>query len=317
MRSAEAPNISVIIPVFRGASTIKACLASVRQAVAGWSHEILVVESSGDGSAECVRQCCPEARVIAWPHRLSAGEARNQGIRQARGRWLFFVDQDCEVPLHWVDRLMCHLQGHGVGGAGGSIAVGNPQMLSGWAVYFLEFLQHFPAALPARRCNGFLIACNSAWRADVLSQCSFPDQTLGEDVLFSHAVRQQGLALIYDPAISVRHQNRCGWAEFRRYNRAMGRASAAYQLELRSEWLNLLQKWPFLIFGAPLIVLPLIAWRLLRAPAGYLPRYLLLLPVCLQGQLLWASAFRRELLSHRRVHRPRDVCRLSPEIRQP
>lgn len=295
MHSVEAPEISVIVPAFRGATTIVACLTAIRRAVAGWDHEILVVESSGDDTADRVRRCCPEATLIVWPHRLTAGQARNEAIRRARGRWLFCVDQDCEVPSDWVAVLMRHLREPGVGAAGGSIAVGNPENLSGWAVYFLEFLYHFPKAAPASRNRNFLIACNSAWRADLLRRLWFPDRTLGEDVLLSHAVQQQGMAVIYDPAISVLHQNRGGWAEFRRYNLAMGVAAAAYQTVRRPPWLRYVERFPLLIFAVPLVVLPSIAWRLIQSPPGYLPRFLLLLPVCLQGQLLWAVAFRREL----------------------
>lgn len=44
------PEVSVIVPGFRGRATIAACLDSVRKAAAGWRYEIIVVESSGDGA---------------------------------------------------------------------------------------------------------------------------------------------------------------------------------------------------------------------------------------------------------------------------
>jgi len=250
----------VIVPAYGGASTIEACLRSILRAVAGWDHEFLVVESSGDGTAEVVRRCYPEVTLITSPQRLAAGQARNREISLARGQWLFCVDQNCQVPSDWMTDLMRSLHEPGAAAAGGSIAAGNPENLSGWAVYFLVFLDHFLNTTPASRNSNFLIGCNNAWHADVWRHICVPDRTtLGEDVLLSQAVRQQGWDVIYDPAACVVDQNRRGWAEFRRYNREMGRAAVAYQLERRSCCLGVVQRLPVLIFAVPLVALPAIA----------------------------------------------------------
>jgi GT2 family glycosyltransferase len=285
----------VIIPAYNGKTTIGACLEAVARAAAGFDAEILVVESSGDGTASIVRADFPGVQVIESAGRLSAGEARNRGIRSARGRWLFCVDQDCLVPPHWISGLLRHLSGEGVGAAGGSMAVANPENLSGWCVYFLEFLNHFPRRAARPRRDNFLIGANSAWRAEVLAAVGFPDQTLGEDRLLSEAVRQLGWAVVYDASLPVWHHNRRGWGEFRRYCRAMGEAAARDRQRMGGRAIRWIQGWPPLIFGAPLVVLPLIGWRLLGAPPSYLPRYLTLLPCCLLGQVLWARAFRAAL----------------------
>lgn len=132
----------------------------MQKAAKSWSHEIIVVESSGDGTVEALREHFPEVKVIASPVRLSAGRARNEGMRRARGKRLLCVDQDCVVPDDWIARLVALLDQPGTGAAGGSIAVANPHVLSGWCVYFLEFLHHFPSRGPVRDDN-FLIGANS------------------------------------------------------------------------------------------------------------------------------------------------------------
>ena len=73
-------------------------------------------------------------------------------------------------------------------------------------MYLLEFLTHFPGRGSPRQ--NFLVGCNNAYRAEVLRIVCFPDQTLGEDMLFSHALRTHGFEIVYDPSIEVRHQNR-------------------------------------------------------------------------------------------------------------
>jgi GT2 family glycosyltransferase len=296
--SCPRPFLSVIIPAYGGAATILACLASLQRALQGWPpdrRELIVVESSGDGAAEKIRAEYGWVRLIESEQRLSAGQARNVGIGQARGEWLFFVDQDCVVPGDWISALLVHLGQPGVGGAGGSLAVANGGNLSGWCTYFLEFLYHFPRLGKAVSSQGFLLGSNSAWRAEILKSLAFPDQTLAEDVLLSHAVRRHGWTLIYDPSITVWHQNREGWPAFFAYCRAMGRASARAHQLMRPWWLPCLALCPLLLYGVPFGVLAMITWRLWRAPRGYLLRFLLLLPMCLLGQWLWAHAFAVEL----------------------
>jgi glycosyltransferase involved in cell wall biosynthesis len=193
----DHPEVSVVVPAYLGISTIAACLASIRRAAAERRVEILVVESSGDGTTQLVRARFPGVIVIASPKRLSAGQARNEGFRHCRGRFILCVDQDCIVEADWIQRMVDRLSLPGVDAAGGSVGVANPRNIPGWCVYFLEFFTHLPTrGAPCK--NNFLLGANSGYRAEVTRQLSFPDQTLGEDVLdrpslvgFEHRPRRQ------------------------------------------------------------------------------------------------------------------------------
>ena len=292
-------DISIVIPAYVGARTIADCLESIERATRGRDREIIVVESSGDATAEIVRQRFPDVVLICSAERLSAGGARNRGAAIARGRLVFFTDQDCIVPADWIDRLERHLDDRAVGAAGGAVGIRNPSNLSGCAVYFLEFLRHFPSNAPPRRDNNFLVGCNCAFRAEVIQLVRFPDQTLGEDVLHSHALRSHNLGVVYDPRSEVRHHNREGWGEFFNYNRKMGRSAASYHHVLQRRWTVPFLRVPMLAFLAPLVILPSIALGLARSRWSYFFRFLLLSPMCLLGNLVWASAFRRTVLDIR------------------
>jgi GT2 family glycosyltransferase len=304
----DHPEVSVVVPAYRGILTIAVCLSSVRNAAHGMPVEIIMVESSGDGTAELVRARFPEVVVIEWRTRLSAGQARNVGFQRSKGRFVLCVDQDCVVGVDWIQRLVAHLERDGVGAAGGSVGVANPGNLPGWCVYFLEFFTHLPTRCAAREDN-FLIGANSGYTAEVTRQLSFPDQTLGEDVLYSDAIRQHGFRVLYDPTITVMHHNRAGWREFISYCRAMGCASAASQQQLGGRAIALLRRMPALALCIPAIMLPRIAWRMMRAPWGHLARFALLLPACVFGQLVWANAFRRALRDGRTPHHGSDLAR--------
>lgn len=246
-----------------------------------------------------MRRCFPEVVLIRSAERLSAGAARNRGAAQARGRLIFFTDQDCIVPPDWIDQLSRHLVDPSVGAAGGAVGIRNPSNLSGCAVYFLEFLKHFPGAGAPPRDDNFLVGCNSAFPARVLRTVHFPDQTIAEDVLLSEAVRSHNYRVVYDPRCEVLHHNREGWGEFFNYNRKMGRAAARYHHLLRRWWAVPFLRLPMLTFLAPVVILPSIALDLARSRWSYLFRFLLLSPMCLAGNLVWASAFRRQVLEMR------------------
>lgn len=292
---ASGPDISIVIPAYSGARTIAECLKSIKRATSGRRCQIIVVESSGDGAAAIIRSEFNDVELICAPSRLSAGGARNAGAARAEGRLVYFTDQDCVVPHDWIDRLGAHLDDPGVGAAGGSVGVQNPENLSGCAVYFLEFLRHFPRKAAASRDSNFLVGCNSVYRAEALRKVNFPDRTLGEDVIFSHDLSEAGFGVVYDPAVEVRHFNRQGWKEFFRYNREMGTSSAIYHAHVERPLVAPFLRFPMLVYMSPLIILPKIAIELARSRWSYLAKFLLLSPICLAGNLVWAHAFRRQV----------------------
>jgi GT2 family glycosyltransferase len=256
--------------------------------------EVIVVESSLDGTVELIEREFPSVRVVALGAQTTAGAARNLGVALAKGKSILFVDQDCIVPDDWIERLSRHLEEDGVGAVGGSIGFRNWSNYSGSAVYFLEFLYHFPSEKPAVRNGNFLIGCNLNCRREVFEQAKFPDRTLAEDVLFTSAVRDLGWDTVYDPSIEVSHWNREGWGEFFRYNAMMGRDAAAYHAKSGSPWSSCLRRFPLLAFFSPVVILPKIAFNLIGR-WRYLLRFLLLSPMCLLGNWCWANSTFTEL----------------------
>src|SRR5262245_31275459 len=150
-------DISIVIPAYNGEGTIAACLESINVATRGRRKEIIVVDSSPSNATSDIVRRLPEVILVRSKTRLSAGEARNRGRKMARGRLVFFTDQDCIVPLDWIDRIERHFQDPMVGAAGGAVGIQNFSSWSGCALYFLEFLNHFPTNGRARRDSNFLI----------------------------------------------------------------------------------------------------------------------------------------------------------------
>lgn len=96
--SDRQPAASVVVPVHNKAPHLKACFDCLEcQTISKSDLEVLLID---DGSTDESRALCetfaaerPWARVIAQPN-AGVSEARNAGIRAARGRYLFFLDPD-------------------------------------------------------------------------------------------------------------------------------------------------------------------------------------------------------------------------------
>lgn len=91
--------VSIIVPVYNAEKYIEETIASVTaQTFENW--ELLLVEDCGtDGSRERIARYCeesgdPRIRLITQPSNQGAARARNRGVREARGRYIAYLDAD-------------------------------------------------------------------------------------------------------------------------------------------------------------------------------------------------------------------------------
>ncbi|MDQ6914654.1 MAG: glycosyltransferase family 2 protein [Actinomycetota bacterium] len=92
-RGSRRPSVSVVVPARNAAATIGDALESVaRQTLA--PLEVLVIDDrSTDSTAAVVEATLPEARRLSGAGSGPSG-ARNQGLAEARGDWVAFLDAD-------------------------------------------------------------------------------------------------------------------------------------------------------------------------------------------------------------------------------
>jgi glycosyltransferase involved in cell wall biosynthesis len=96
--------LSVIVPVYDQAETIADNVRTIRERVAaglpdGESFEVIVVsDGSVDGTAERVLESeLPNVRVLYYDRNLGKGYAVKTGAREARGRWVGYIDADLDL----------------------------------------------------------------------------------------------------------------------------------------------------------------------------------------------------------------------------
>jgi glycosyltransferase involved in cell wall biosynthesis len=103
----QAPDLTVIIPVYNGSHFLDRCLSGLRAAVGAAREtqvEIIVADdASTDASGEVARRY--GAQVFRMPRQSGPGAARNAAAQQARGEVVFFVDADVVVAPDAVWRV--------------------------------------------------------------------------------------------------------------------------------------------------------------------------------------------------------------------
>ena len=105
-RFEDAPQVSIVVPVYNHLDQTRHCLRSLAAAGAKCTFEVIVVDDgSTDGSAEWLA-ACPQVRVQRMAENRGFVSACNAGADIARGRYVVFLNNDTEVTAGWLDALM-------------------------------------------------------------------------------------------------------------------------------------------------------------------------------------------------------------------
>ena len=88
------PKISIILPVYNGATTIQATIDSVLQQTFSDFELIIIDDDSTDHTLEILSQYTDSRiQVLSCSHR-GAAASRNRGLKQASGEYIAFLDAD-------------------------------------------------------------------------------------------------------------------------------------------------------------------------------------------------------------------------------
>ena len=104
------PSISVIVPVYQAEKYVKKCVESVtKQTFSDWEL-LLVDDGCTDGSPAICDACAAEDdRIRVFHRKKNAGvsEARNLGLREAKGDYIAFLDVDDRFEFRALETLWC------------------------------------------------------------------------------------------------------------------------------------------------------------------------------------------------------------------
>lgn len=114
----EVPElVSIIVVNFNGKEYLEDGLNSLAKQSHPYCQVILVDNASTDGSVEYVRSNFPWVGVIENGENLGFGRAVNEGLAQAKGQYVLFLNDDLQLHEYCVEKLLVTVKEAGVGGA--------------------------------------------------------------------------------------------------------------------------------------------------------------------------------------------------------
>ncbi len=208
----EKPDVSIIIASFNSRNTILKTLKSLFRQTYQGVYEVVVVDSSTDGTGNLIRREFPMVRLFTFSERKFPGDARNYGIRQSTGEIIAFIDADCIADSHWIEEIvLAHETPHPV--IGGAVGNGNPESYVGWAYYFCEFSQWMPN-FPRREMAEIPTCCLSITRATFNNYGPFIEGVYCSDSAFHWRIAREGIRARFVPSIMVSHINLTSFRKF-------------------------------------------------------------------------------------------------------
>lgn len=104
VRSAGAPEVSVVAIAHNESTRILACLWSLCDNESALSREVIVVNNCSTDGTEAVLR----ALGVAYynEERKGPGHARQCGLTHARGKWHLCIDADTLYPPHYIDTMV-------------------------------------------------------------------------------------------------------------------------------------------------------------------------------------------------------------------
>lgn len=103
---AEAPNVSVIIPVYGKYPYTHRCLEALRDAADPTPIEVIVIDDASPDETPTELARCTGLRVYRNAENLGFIGSCNRGAELARGEFLFFLNNDTAVQPDWCSSLL-------------------------------------------------------------------------------------------------------------------------------------------------------------------------------------------------------------------
>jgi GT2 family glycosyltransferase len=240
----RVPTASFIVCTRNRAQALEACIRSIEaasRAHASMASELVVVDNgSTDDTAERLARIAASSSIAIIPvmeRRRGLAAARNAGMERSRGRILIFIDDDCEVDLHYLRDL----ERHYAGGErpvirGGRVELGNALDLPFTIKRSPEPARFTPDVHP----GGFILGCNMTMHREVARRIGRFDERFGaggilqsaEDTDYLVRAFQLGIPIEYVPDMNVLHYHGRNQREaIERLHRSYSRGNGALCLK--------------------------------------------------------------------------------------
>jgi GT2 family glycosyltransferase/glycosyltransferase involved in cell wall biosynthesis len=209
---------SIIIPVSNNLELTKQCLTALASSTTAVDYEVILVDNgSMDGTAAFLQTLQGDVRIIRNDENRGFAKACNQGAKEARGKYLVFLNNDTIPQSNWLGPLVQEVEEHPEVGVVGSKLLYPDGTIQHAGVVFsrdgapYHIYRRVPADSPAvskrREFQAVTAACLLI-RRDLFEAVGGFDEAFVngfEDVDLCLKVRKQGFQVIYQPRSVLYH----------------------------------------------------------------------------------------------------------------
>src|SRR6185312_12880702 len=103
--ASDAPQVSVVAASFKNKAHTLHCLKSIAAVGARTPFEVIVVDDCSKDETQAVLAHCRGVRVVKNPQNLGFIGACNAGAAEAKGEYVYFLNNDVQVLPGWLDEL--------------------------------------------------------------------------------------------------------------------------------------------------------------------------------------------------------------------
>lgn len=109
-----APDLSVVVVSWNSRDVTAACLESVRDKTAGITYEVFLIDNgtTKDDTVTEIPRRFPWVRFTANPDNRGFTRANNQGIREARGRYVLLLNSDTIQTENALGAAVAYMDAH-------------------------------------------------------------------------------------------------------------------------------------------------------------------------------------------------------------
>lgn len=219
-----SPLISLVLCTYNNADSLKITLAQLAAQQLDQPHlvEFIVINNNSSDHTQAVIEAA-DFHAFNYQFRVETRQglshARNLGVSLATGEYILFTDDDAEIPPHWLQGYLNHLQAKPVDSVFGKIEIiwDRPQPWWYDERYkgFFAAIDHGDEAFAVTSWRHPFFGKNFCVRKSIIGEIGGFDPNLGrkgtellggeETALFTYLLTQQK-SIWYQPDISVGHR---------------------------------------------------------------------------------------------------------------
>lgn len=277
------PKLSIIIGSKDAGDTLGECLSALESQGGRDGVEIIVVDGSGDDTAEIVCKRFPKVTLIRPPESLLTPQLWEIGISRSRGDVVAITTANCIPREDWIGQILKKHEAP-YAGIGGAVENGRASGLIGWSIYFTRYSSYM---LPfSEAAVKDFAGDNASYKRSALDSCE-DSRRSGFWEPFVHAeLVDKGFELLKTPDIVVYHKKSFTMSGFMKQRFVHGRQFGSSRASGVSGAVRAVY-----VVSSPLIPFVLL-YRVARrviVKNRYVTKFLLSLPVTALFFLSWTA----------------------------